>query len=170
MAIKEKKICVALELILSTLVFPWSLIYFFLVFPTLYTAFIAPFFLWKKVFNGKIEDISRKSFLWKIPTIILLYLVLNIEELSVLNILAFLPESLMLRILTVIFIILIVRIVTYSQMLWIWQPDLFKKNSKIRFILISTLLISLIFSTYSITFNITRYKDMLDLYVMFDIL
>lgn len=170
MAIKEKKIFLALGLVLSTLVFPWSLIYFFLVFPTLYTAFIIPFFLWQKVFNGKIEDISRKSFLWKIPTIFLLYIVLNIEELSILNILAFLPENLLLRILVVIFIILILRMVNYTQMLWVWQPTLFKKNSKIQFILISTLLISLIFSIYSISSNIYRYKGMLDLYVIFDIL
>jgi len=62
--------------------------------------------------------------------------------------------------------ILILRIVTYAEMLWILQPVLFNKFSKIQYVLLGTIIISIIFSGYPIIYDIDRYKNTLNLYKM----
>ena len=95
----QKKAYIAGGMVLSTLVFPWPLIYYFMIFPVLYTGVIVPFFLWHNVLGGQFKGIAKDTLLWKIPAIIVLYLILNIGELSTFYILPFLPESLPLYIL-----------------------------------------------------------------------
>lgn len=148
---------IALGLILSTLAFPWSIIYYFLIFPMLYTGVIVPFFLWKNLFEGKMKDVPINSLLWKIPAIILLYLILNIGELSIFYILSFLSENLTLRISVVMFIIFILRIITYAEMLWVWQPSLYKNFPKMQWSLTGLIIISIMVACYFVVSNIDRY-------------
>ena len=161
MSINPKKVYIALGFVLSTLAFPWSIIYYFLIFPMLYTGGIVPFFLWKNLFEGKMKDFSINSLLWKIPAIILLYLVLNIGELSIFYILSFLSENLTIRILVVMFIIFILRIITYAEMLWVWQPSLYKNFSKMQWCLIGLIIISIIVACYFVVSNIDLYRTLL---------
>lgn len=161
MSINRKKVYIALGLVLSTLVFPWSLIYYFLIFPMLYTGAIVPFFLWKNVFDGTIKDISVYSLLWKIPAVILLFLILNIGELSTFYILPYLPANLMIRILSVIFMIFILRVIVYLEMLWVWQPALFNNLPKIQNFIICSVFISTILACYAVISDIDRYWQLL---------
>ena len=162
----QKKICIALGLVLSTLIFPMSIIYCFIIFPALYTGFIVPFFLWRNVFDGKFEYISKSSVLWKIPAILLLYIMLNEGELWILYIVPLLPEDLTLRMVVVIFIILILRIIIYAEMLLLWQPSLFKKFPRIQLFIICLTIITTIVAGCSIVSNIDIYKDMYILYTL----
>lgn len=161
MPINPKKVYTALGLVLSSLAFPWSIIYYFLIFPMLYTGGIVPFFLWKNLFEGKMKDVPINSLLWKIPTITLLYLVLNIGELSIFYILSFLSENLTIRILVVMFIIFILRIVTYAEMLWVWQPLSYKNFSKMQWLFIGLIIVSIIVACYFVVSNIDRYRSLL---------
>ncbi len=158
----QKKAYIAGGMVLSTLVFPWPLIYYFMIFPALYTGVIVPFFLWHNVLGGQFKRIAKDTLLWKIPAIIVLYLILNIGELSTFYILPFLPESLPLYILAEMVMIFILRVITYGAMLFVWQPDLFKNFPKIKISLMCMMIISAISAGYSVVSDINRYKNLLD--------
>lgn len=147
-SITKKKIFTAVGLIFSTLIFPWSFIFFFLIIPPIYTGFIVPFLIWKLIFNGQFKDIAKISLIWKIPIIIIFNLILTIGELATFPIIAYLPNSTILHVFIIALQMVILRAIAYSAIIFVWHPKTFINYPKIRLAISSIIFISIVFTSY----------------------
>lgn len=139
-----KKVFITLGLLFSTLIFPWPFAFFILIIPPVYVGFVVPFLIWKFVFNGNLKDISKCSLIWKIPVIIIFNLVLALEEILTLAVLAYLPKNFLFSVLIIALLILILRIVAYTAMIWVWQPKIFRPFPKVKWSIITVIFITMI--------------------------
>ena len=140
----KKKTFITLGLLLSTLIFPWSFAFFILIIPPIYVGFIVPFLIWKFVFNGNLQDIANYSLIWKIPLIVIFNLALTLGEILTLVVLAYLPKNVLLSVFVIATLILILRIIAYTAMIWVWQPQIFRPFPKIKWGIITVIFITMI--------------------------
>lgn len=142
----KKKTFITLGLLLSTLAFPWSFAFFILIIPPIYVGFVVPFLIWKFIFNGNLQDITKYSLIWKIPLIVIFNLILTLGEILTLVVLAYLPKNVLLSVLVIALLILILRTVAYVAIIWVWQPKVFKPFPKIKWGIIAVIFVIMIFA------------------------
>ena len=116
--------CIAL--LLSTLLFSLQYIFIVLWLPAIYVNFIVPYFIWKLLFHGNIKNIKPTSLIWKIPAITLLAFCSMFWEISAFLMSSFADGHFLITAAFFFAEILIIRIITYTLTIFIWQPELFK--------------------------------------------
>jgi len=112
-------------LILSTL--PFLLFYsIFLYFiPALYVSFVVPYLIWR-IWVGKDSQKTQKySLIWKIPLIIFLAITMFHVEIVLIFIFAT-GGPLIGKIIIFVSLLFLVRCLTYTMMIFIWQPNILK--------------------------------------------
>lgn len=116
-------------LLLSTLLFPIQIFSIFLYFiPALYISFVAPYLIWKIWFGKYKQKTQIYSFFWKIPIIIFLAFTMFYTDVLSMFIIFATEISLIGKIIIFVFLLLLLRCITYAMMIFIWQPDILKSH------------------------------------------
>lgn len=123
---KKSKLIKTTILLISTLLLPIQLfgIVFYCI-PSLYIGIVVPYLIWKIWFGEDKQKIKKINMIWKIPVIILLAADLIVVEMMIFSPLVFI-SSLLGKIIAGIFLVLLLRAVTYASMIFIWQPNILK--------------------------------------------
>lgn len=131
-----KKYIKAFLWLLSSLLLPYQPfgIALFLV-PNIYINIIVPYFLLKTLFGRDALQIKAVSILWKIPIILVLIAGMLLGEFVCL---VTTPSdmSLVLIIATFFFKILLLRTITYTMMIFIWQPNILKHGKTLAYLIV----------------------------------
>ncbi len=121
-------------LVLSTLLVPvqfFSLVFNFLSFP--YVSFVVPYLLWRIWFNRDEYRASKVSYLWKIPSILVIVVGMLVTEFLLFYIyISIMSSAVPFSAVMVIFdvMLLVFRCLTYAVMIFIWRPNILKTGKK----------------------------------------
>ena len=123
---KKSKLIKIMLLLISTLFWPFqffSTAFYFI--PSIYVSLIVPYLIWKILFSKTNFQIYKYSLIWKIPIIMFLAMAMFYTELGFIFIFAT-SMSLISKIIIFGFLILLARCITYSMMIFVWQPNVLK--------------------------------------------
>lgn len=127
---KKSKYIKSCLLVVSTL--PFLLFYsaFLYFIPALYVSFVVPYLIWR-IWAGKDNQRTRKySLIWKIPLIIFLAIAMFHIEIVLIFIFA-IEIPLIGKIIIFVFLLFLLRCLTYAIMIFIWQPNILKSYYKV---------------------------------------
>lgn len=125
----QSKYTKSILLILSTLFCPLQIFGIILYFiPILYISIVVPYFIWK-IWTGKNnKKIQIYSLFWKIPTILFIAFTMIYIEIFLLFTIFATETPLIGQIIIFILMLLLMRCIIYTMMIFIWQPDILKSN------------------------------------------
>lgn len=147
---EKSKLIKIILLLISTLLWPlqlFSIAFYFI--PSIYVSLIVPYLMWKILFGKTNFQIRKYSLIWKIPIIIFLAMAMFYTEMGFIFIFAT-SISLISKIIIFVFLLLLIRCITYAMMIFIWQSDILMSHRKLIYIAIMVYCVIAGYLAYSI--------------------